>query len=69
VRERAFSMPLTSPANPPGPYHFRQREYLITYRTDREKLRERVRQIEVRAFEKLQKAIKAKALERQLLQG
>jgi RNA polymerase sigma-32 factor len=31
--------------------------------------RERVRQIEVRAFEKLQKAIKAKALERQLLQG
>src|SRR5579862_9478562 len=29
--------------------------------------RERVRQIEVRAFEKLQKAIKSKALERQLL--
>jgi RNA polymerase sigma-32 factor len=31
--------------------------------------RERVRQIEVRAFEKLQKAIKSKALERQLLPG
>ena len=40
VRERAFSMPLTSPAYPPGPYRFCQREYLIiTYRTDREKLR------------------------------
>ncbi len=31
--------------------------------------RERVRQIEVRAFEKLQKAIKAQALEKQLLSG
>jgi RNA polymerase sigma-32 factor len=31
--------------------------------------RERVRQIEVRAFEKLQKAIKSKATERQLLPG
>jgi RNA polymerase sigma-32 factor len=31
--------------------------------------RERVRQIEVRAFDKLQKAIKSKALERQLLPG
>ena len=40
VRERAFAMPLTSPAYPPGPYRFRQREYLIiAYRTDREKLR------------------------------
>ena len=40
VRERAFSMPLTSPAYPPGPYRFRQREYLIiAYRTDAEKLR------------------------------
>lgn len=40
VRERAFSMPLTSPAYPPGPYRFCQREYLIiTYRTDGEKLR------------------------------
>jgi acetoacetate decarboxylase len=40
VRARAFSMPLTSPAYPPGPYRFRQREYLvITYRTDLDKLR------------------------------
>jgi acetoacetate decarboxylase len=40
VLERAFSMPLTSPAYPPGPYRFCQREYLIiAYRTDREKLR------------------------------
>lgn len=40
VRERAFAMPLTSPAYPPGPYRFRQREYLIiTYRTERERLR------------------------------
>ncbi len=31
--------------------------------------RERVRQIEVRAFEKLQKAMKSKAMERQLLPG
>jgi acetoacetate decarboxylase len=29
VRARAFAMPLTSPAFPPGPYRFRQREYLI----------------------------------------
>jgi acetoacetate decarboxylase len=35
VRERAFAMPLTSPAYPPGPYRFVDREYLIiTYRTD-----------------------------------
>jgi acetoacetate decarboxylase len=40
VREQAFAMPLTSPAYPPGPYRFRDREYLIiTYRTDPEKLR------------------------------
>jgi acetoacetate decarboxylase len=40
VRERAFAMPLTSPAYPPGPYRFLDREYLIiTYRTDPEKLR------------------------------
>ncbi len=40
VRERAFAMPLTSPAYPPGPYRFVDREYLIiTYRTDPEKLR------------------------------
>jgi hypothetical protein len=33
-------MPLTSPAYPPGPYRFINREYLIiTYRTDPEKLR------------------------------
>jgi acetoacetate decarboxylase len=35
VLRRAFSMPLTSPAFPPGPYRFVDREYLIlTYRTD-----------------------------------
>jgi acetoacetate decarboxylase len=35
VRQRAFAMPLTSPAYPPGPYRFVDREYLIiTYRTD-----------------------------------
>ena len=40
VRERAFAMPLTSPAFPPGPYRFIDREYLIiTYRTSPEKLR------------------------------
>jgi acetoacetate decarboxylase len=40
LRERAFAMPLTSPAFPPGPYRFVDREYLIiTYRTDPEKLR------------------------------
>ncbi len=40
VRERAFAMPLTSPAYPPGPYRFVDREYLvITYRTDADKLR------------------------------
>jgi acetoacetate decarboxylase len=40
VRERAFAMPLTQPAYPPGPYRFYDREYLvITYRTDLEKLR------------------------------
>lgn len=40
VREQAFAMPLTSPAYPPGPYRFVNREYLvITYRTDPEKLR------------------------------
>jgi acetoacetate decarboxylase len=41
VRKHAFAMPLTSPAYPPGPYRFRQREYLvIAYRTDPRKLRE-----------------------------
>src|SRR5215475_9162917 len=40
VRAQAFAMPLTSPAFPPGPYRFRQREYLIiAYRTDPDKLR------------------------------
>ena len=40
IRERAFAMPLTSPAYPPGPYRFFDREYLIvTYRTDPAKLR------------------------------
>jgi acetoacetate decarboxylase len=38
--ERAFAMPLTNPAYPPGPYRFVNREYLIiTYRTDPAKLR------------------------------
>lgn len=40
VRKRAFAMPLTSPAFPPGPYRFVNREFLvITYRTDIEALR------------------------------
>jgi acetoacetate decarboxylase len=40
IRERAFAMPLTSPAYPRGPYRFVDREYLIfTYRTDPVKLR------------------------------
>jgi len=40
IRNRAFAMPLTSPAYPVGPYRFVNREYLIiTYRTDPAKLR------------------------------
>src|SRR6266446_592584 len=40
VRDRAFAMPLTQPAYPRGPYRFVDREYfIITYRTDPEKLR------------------------------
>ena len=40
VVKRAFAMPLTNPAYPPGPYRFVDREYLIiTYRTDPAKLR------------------------------
>jgi acetoacetate decarboxylase len=40
VRKNAFAMPLTSPAYPPGPYRFVDREFLvITYRTDPDKLR------------------------------
>jgi acetoacetate decarboxylase len=43
IRERAFAMPLTHPAYPPGPYRFVNREFLnITYRTDPDKLRELV---------------------------
>ncbi|MGZ3307786.1 MAG: acetoacetate decarboxylase, partial [Xanthobacteraceae bacterium] len=34
VKARAFAMPLTSPAYPPGPYRFVNREFMvITYRT------------------------------------
>src|SRR5262249_50549835 len=40
VKKRAFAMPLTTPAYPPGPYRFVDREFMIiTYRTDIEKLR------------------------------
>jgi acetoacetate decarboxylase len=40
VKARAYAMPLTNPAYPPGPYRFKDREFLIiTYRTDPEKLR------------------------------
>ena len=40
IRKSAFAMPLTSPAYPPGPYRFINREYvIITYRTDPERLR------------------------------
>ena len=40
IGARAYAMPLTSPAFPPGPYRFVNREFfIITYRTDREKLR------------------------------
>ena len=40
VRERAFAMPLTSPAFPMGPYRFFDREFMvITYRTDPKRLR------------------------------
>jgi acetoacetate decarboxylase len=40
VKARAFAMPLTSPAYPPGPYRFVNRDFLvITYRTDMDKLR------------------------------
>jgi len=40
VRERAFAMPLTNPAYPPGPYRFVNREFfIVTYRTDPDKLR------------------------------
>jgi acetoacetate decarboxylase len=40
VRDRAFAMPLTHPAYPPGPYRFVDREFfIITYRTDPQMLR------------------------------
>jgi len=40
VRRGAYSMPLTSPAYPKGPYRFINREFLIiTYRTDPDRLR------------------------------
>src|SRR5512135_2728860 len=40
VRSRAFAMPLTNPAYPPGPYRFYDREHLvIAYRTDLDALR------------------------------
>ncbi|MDB5964593.1 MAG: acetoacetate decarboxylase, partial [Polaromonas sp.] len=40
IRAYAFAMPMTSPAFPPGPYRFMQREFLvITYRTDMDALR------------------------------
>ena len=40
VKATAFAMPLTSPAFPPGPYRFVNREFLvITYETDLDALR------------------------------
>ena len=40
VKRNAFAMPLTSPAFPPGPYRFVNREFfIVTYRTDLNALR------------------------------
>ena len=40
VKDRAFAMPITSPAYPRGPYRSINREfYIITYRTDPDKLK------------------------------
>ena len=40
VRKRAFAMPLTSPAYPPGPYRFVNREFfIVAYRTDPDALK------------------------------
>jgi acetoacetate decarboxylase len=40
VRKSAYSMPLTNPAYPPGPYRFYNREFMVVaYRTDPEALR------------------------------
>jgi len=35
IKKQAYAMPLTNPADTPGPYRFMDREYMIvTYRTD-----------------------------------
>jgi acetoacetate decarboxylase len=40
VKKRAFAMPLMSPAFPPGPYRFINREFfIVTYRTDPDALK------------------------------
>ena len=40
IRKNAFAMPMTCPSYPRGPYHFRNREYLIiSYHTDVDALR------------------------------
>src|SRR5205809_4485533 len=40
VRNRDYSMPLTNPAYPPGPYRFVNREFfIVTYRTSPDALR------------------------------
>ena len=40
IRKNAFAMPMTCPSYPRGPYHFRNREYLIiSYLTDVDALR------------------------------
>ena len=40
IEATAFAMPLTSPAFPRGPYHFKNREFMvITYRTELAALR------------------------------
>jgi hypothetical protein len=40
IRKTAFAMPLATPAFPPGPYRFINREcFIIQYRSDPEKLR------------------------------
>ncbi len=55
VKRRAFAMPLTSPAFPPGPYRFVNREFLvITYRTDPEAI-ERIIPAPLRAPEPIVK--------------
>ena len=39
IRRTAYSMPLTNPSFPPGPYRFFNREFfVISYRTDAEAL-------------------------------